>query len=207
MHDVLAAKAELGETELLDAMIVGDAGAWRLFHERYDRLIYRCITKITCKFSSVLCREDVREIYANLLYNLLRRDMLKLRSFRPEKGNKLGSWIGLLAINTAYDYLRTVSRQPRQGSINEAASTVAHQPDPYEVLLDKERRTRIDDVMKCFSERDQTFVALYYGEGLSPDEVAKEMGISVKTVYSKKHKIRSRLVDLLDLGPAPALAA
>ena len=40
---------------------------------------------------------------------------------------------------------------------------------------------------------DQTFVRLYYMDGLSPEEVAEEMQISVKTVYSKKHKIRSRL--------------
>ena len=36
-----------------------------------------------------------------------------------------------------------------------------------------------------------------YSEGLEPDEVARRMGISVKTVYSKKHKIQRRLVSLL----------
>ena len=206
MHEVVTV-SELSETELLEGMIAADAGAWRLFHERYDRLIYRCITKVTCKFSGVLSREDVREIYANLLYNLLRRDMIKLRSFRPEKGNKLGSWIGLLAINTAYDYLRTISRQPRQGTLAEAIAAESAEPDPYEALLDKERRVRIDVVMQSFSRRDRTFVQLYYGEGLSPDDVAREMGISVKTVYSKKHKIRNRLVRLLEQNHITALAA
>lgn len=198
---------EASETELLEGMIAGDAASWKLFHERYDRLIYRCITKITCKFSGVLSREDVREIYANLLFNLLRRDMNKLRSFKPEKGNKLGSWIGLLAINTAYDYLRTVSRQPRQGTLAEAATTECTMPDPYEALLDRERRDRMDTVMRAFSRRDQKFVQLYYGEGLSPEDVAREMGISVKTVYSKKHKIRNRLVELLEQNQILPMAA
>jgi RNA polymerase sigma-70 factor (ECF subfamily) len=38
---------------------------------------------------------------------------------------------------------------------------------------------------------------LYYIESRSPEEIADEMGISVKTVYSKKHKIRTRLEKLL----------
>lgn len=205
MHEVVQIR-DVTETELLEGMIAGNAEAWRLFHARYDRLVYRCITKVTCKFSGVLSREDVREIYANLLYNLVRRDMNKLRSFRPEKGNKLGSWIGLLAINTAYDYLRGISRQPRQGTLAEAATTEAALPDPYDSLLDKERRGKMDRIMRCFSRRDQMFVALYYGEGLSPEDVAREMGISVKTVYSKKHKIRNRLVQLLEQNQL-ALAA
>ena len=48
-----------------------------------------------------------------------------------------------------------------------------------------------------FSDKDRQFVALYFGEGLDPEEVARRMRINVKTVYSKKHKIQSRLESLL----------
>ena len=44
-----------------------------------------------------------------------------------------------------------------------------------------------------FSERDRTFLSLYYEQGLEASEVAAEMSISLKTVYSKKHKIRAHL--------------
>ena len=40
-------------------------------------------------------------------------------------------------------------------------------------------------------------VALYFGEGLEPEQIAERMHISVKTVYSKKHKIQSRLEAML----------
>ena len=52
-------------------------------------------------------------------------------------------------------------------------------------------------ILAEFSEKDREFITLYYGEGLEPDEIAGRMGISVKTVYSKKHKIRSRLEAML----------
>jgi RNA polymerase sigma-70 factor, ECF subfamily len=40
------------------------------------------------------------------------------------------------------------------------------------------------------------FLSLYFGRNLSVEEVAAEMGISVKTVYSKKHKLLTRLAAL-----------
>jgi RNA polymerase sigma-70 factor (ECF subfamily) len=36
-------------------------------------------------------------------------------------------------------------------------------------------------------------VSLYFNRGLDAEQVASAMNISVKTVYSKKHKIRARL--------------
>src|SRR5271154_4253714 len=100
------------QAALVAAMLVGSERAWREFHARYDRLIYRCITKVTGRFSSFLSQDDIREIYATLLVQLLANDMHKLRSFDPERGNRFGSWIGLLAINAAYDYLRALRREP-----------------------------------------------------------------------------------------------
>ena len=39
----------------------------------------------------------------------------------PAVARKLGSWIGLIAINTAYDYLRALSRQPASDCLTEAS--------------------------------------------------------------------------------------
>jgi len=52
-------------------------------------------------------------------------------------------------------------------------------------------------VLEEFTPKDRKFVKLYFGEGLAPEQIAKRMGISVKTVYSKKHKIQARLEGLL----------
>ena len=49
-----------------------------------------------------------------------------------------------------------------------------------------------------FTDKDRTFVELYYQRGLEADEIAAEMQISLKTVYSKKHKIRAHLVRCLE---------
>ena len=163
----------------------------------YDRLIYRCITKVTGRFSSVLCAEDIREIYATLVLQLLSNDMHKLRSFDPKRGNRFGTWIGMLAINASYDHLRALRREPNRGSLHEAEGMSCERSDPFSEVDRKQRAQILADLLQSFSDKDRLFVALYFDQGLDAEEVAARMSISVKTVYSKKHKIRTRLERML----------
>ncbi len=92
------------DEELVAALLTDEPWAWKEFQRRFDRLIQRCITKVTRRFSSLLGPDDVRDIYASLYLSLLANDRHKLRSFDPARGNRFSSWIGLLAI-----------RRPRAG--------------------------------------------------------------------------------------------
>jgi RNA polymerase sigma-70 factor, ECF subfamily len=196
-HKASEIDAESSDEVLVLAMIAGAPSAWREFQRRYERLIYRCITKVTRRFSSVVTQEDLREIYATLLLSLLTNDKHKLRSFDPERGNRFSTWMGLLAINCAYDHLRSVKREPCKGTLAEAEDLVCKQPDAFEQVAEHERATLAARALDTFSDKDRTFALLYFGEGMEPTEIARTMKISVKTVYSKKHKIQSRLESMI----------
>jgi RNA polymerase sigma-70 factor (ECF subfamily) len=185
------------DDDLIAGMLANDPPAWREFQTRYDRLIHRCITKVTRRFASIVSADDVREVYATFYVSLLANDMHKLRSFDPARGNRFSSWIGLLAINAAYDYLRSLKREPQKECISEALDLACDTPDPFELTCEYERATIAQKTLADFSEKDRTFAALYFGEGMDPQDVADAMNISVKTVYSKKHKIQSRLETVL----------
>jgi RNA polymerase sigma-70 factor (ECF subfamily) len=194
-----AAAADRFESDdvLIAGMIANDPAAWRAFQTKYDRLIMRCITKVTRRFASMVSQDDVREVYANLYVALLGNDMHKLRTFDPERGNRFSSWIGLLAINAAYDYLRTLKRDPKKECISEAFEIAGDLPDPFELTSEHERAAIAQATLAEFSEKDRTFAALYFSEGMDVQDIATKMNISVKTVYSKKHKIQSRLESVL----------
>jgi len=181
------------DEQLVARMVKSQPIAWREFERRYDRLIDRCILKVTRRFSAVVSADDVREIAAMLRLSLVANDMHKLRSFDPERGNRFSSWIGLLAINCAYDYLRTVRREPGKAALTEATDLAAETPDPFETVAQRQRADIAKRLLEGFSARDRAFAALYFGEGLDPNVIAQRMKISVKTVYSKKHKIQARL--------------
>jgi RNA polymerase sigma-70 factor (ECF subfamily) len=191
------AAPEEDDDALVAAMIANAPEAWRTFQRRFDRLIHRCITKVTRRFSSVITQDDVRDIYASLYLSLVANDRHKLRTFDKTRGNRFSSWIGLLAINCAYDYLRALKREPHKGSLAEAAELTCELPDPFEQAVESERARVAARMLDGFSAKDRTFAALYFGEGMDPTEIATRMNISVKTVYSKKHKIQSRLESVL----------
>jgi RNA polymerase sigma-70 factor (ECF subfamily) len=184
---------------LLEQVLLRDPVAWNELLRRYRALMFRCITKVAAKYDAVLSNEDANEIFGDMCFNLLRDDMHKLRAYDPARGAKLGSWLGLLAINTAYDYLRQTSRRPLLDRLDHAQERAGEGPSALDRLLEKERWTYLNCLLADFSEKDRRFVELYYGNGLQPEEVAAAMGISVKTVYSKKNKLRTKLLALAEL--------
>lgn len=181
------------DEELLTRLLLRDGLAWREFHRRFDRLIHCCIQKVTRRFGGVVTEEDAREIYAQFLVEITKRDMQKLRAYRPDRGSKLSSWLGLLARNVAWDHVRKVTRRPACQEFDEASAVCSGAVGPFEELASKERLKLVQAAVTRLSAKDQQFMRLYFVEGLSPDEVAERMQVSVKTVYTKKHKIRARL--------------
>jgi RNA polymerase sigma-70 factor (ECF subfamily) len=190
--------ADWTDRELLQRVFRDDERGWNELVRRYRALVYRCITKVTGKYSAV-SGADVDEIYAEVLMQLLRDDKHKLRMYNPQRGTKLGSWIGMIAVNAAYDYLRGFGRRP----VLEKVSATLDPHDecdrtPLDELIEKERWHQFNGMLADFTDKDRTFLELYYARGLEAEAVAAEMQISLKTVYSKKHKIRAHLQRCLD---------
>lgn len=184
---------EWTETQLLTRVLSRDGQAWAELVRRYRPLIFRCIGKVTGR-SGGRSGADLDEIYAEVLLQLVRDDMHKLRIYDPARGTKLSSWIGMLSINAAYDHLRAAGRRPTLvAEVPEQASDAEGSRSPLAEVLEKERWSHFRALLTDFTDKDRTFVDLYFQRGLEPEAVAAEMQISLKTVYSKKHKIRSRL--------------
>jgi RNA polymerase sigma-70 factor (ECF subfamily) len=184
------------EQSLLSLLLADDEGAWREFNTRYSRLLLSCISRVTARFG-YSTQDDVQEIYATLCLQLLSNDKRKLRSFEAGRGTRLGTWLGLLATHTAYDFLRSVRRAPKLDELDEACAVSTHTPDPSETTLLRERARLLAEALSVLSDKDREFIELFYGCGLPAEEVASRMGINVKTVYTKKHKLQHRLQSLL----------
>ncbi len=187
------------DEELLANVLRNQGMAWAELVRRYRALIYRCISKVTLRYAPALASADMDEIYAEVMIQLVRDDMHKLRIYDPGRGAKLGSWIGMLAVNAAYDYLRSAGRRPilnREGNLIDPNEE--HDRSPLDHLLEKERWDHLNGMLMDFTDKDRTFVDLYYRRGLEAEQIAEEMQISLKTVYSKKHKIRAHLMRCLE---------
>lgn len=191
MH--LSAVARSDEA-LLHDVLRRDQRAFDELLRRYRALLFRCITRITGRYERVLCAQDADEIYAEVCLLLWADDLRRLRAYDPQRGMKLGSWLGLLASHATYDFLRKIARRPPHDDLGDVPVPPCADPDALDHLIASERHDRLSELTSELSRRDQDFVALYFGGDQSPETVARTLRISVKTVYSKKNKITTRLL-------------
>lgn len=183
----------LTEIELRDRMLARHEGAWREFHRRYDRLVWMQIHRLASAFPRALTPADLEEIHANLYAALLANEMHRLRYWEPSKGTKLATWIALLSTNIARDYLRAVKRRPGSSPIESHATTLRSEADPADHATVRQTCDRLRDALGGMSERDRSVLFRLYVEEATPDEIAREFGMSVKTIYTRTHRIRHAL--------------
>jgi RNA polymerase sigma-70 factor (ECF subfamily) len=185
------------EDALRVGLIANCPVAWQTFATKFDNLIDRCIVRVTHRFHQLVSSDDVREIRATLYLSLLSNDRIKLRTYNPDMGTRFSSWIGMLAVHCAYDYLRILRREPNRDLLDDALSVSSQEPSPFDQVLRREQTAKTTQILSEFTDRDRDFFLLYFREGLEPETIADRMNISTKTVYTKKHKIQNKLMSLL----------
>lgn len=181
---------------LVGGLLRRDERAWRTLHERYARLIYRCIHEVLRPFAGRIGSDAAHEVHATFLLALHEREMHKLRVFDADKGRSFSSWLGRLASNCAVDYVRKHGRWVSV-ALDECALEPAPLPDAHRLLVARRRLDVVRDAARGLTDRDRELLALVFDEALEPDAIAARMGVSIKTVYSKSHKIREKLKSAL----------
>jgi RNA polymerase sigma-70 factor, ECF subfamily len=193
----MSAIVDWSDRELIQRMLANDCPAWRVFAQRHDGLIYAAIDRVLRAFPNYRGPAEREDIRATLLSSLLAREMHKLRVFEFDRGVRLSSWIGLLATNAARDYVRAASRRPT-ATLAKMEALEDCGASPLANLLTKEAADRVLATLDRLSPRDRQLVHLLLLQEQPPEQVAAAMNISVKTVYTKKHKLVQRLTEVLE---------
>lgn len=125
----------------------------------------------------------------------------KLNTFQPDR--KLSSWILSIASHYCVDRLRR--RRLNWLSLDDdpvAAVLPSRQAGPEESTLRREVR---DDVQDWVAELEPGYrvpLVLRYWHGLSYDEIAEVMGISISAVKSRLHRARLQVAERAPFGSA-----
>lgn len=183
---------EVDDGSLVSGMLAHDSCAWREFHRRFDALVASRVRRVAARFAGVAASDVVDEVSAQLAFALTESDMEKLRSFDGTRG-ALPAWLATLATRAAWDHLRSTRRTNDHVVLDDAREDEAS--SPHEHLELREEVRAIARGIESLSDRDRAFVQLYFVDELEPEAIAKELSISITTVYTKRHKIQQRLVD------------
>jgi RNA polymerase sigma factor (sigma-70 family) len=170
---------------------------WRLFVRRYERLIDICVRKVLRRYGVMPTRHDVDDVVSDVWLALVQDDMRKLRQYDAARGFRLASFIGMVATNTTIDHLR--GRQLRTTRIEDAFDGCGKDPwvFPRDTVEEKERAELARRALIQLSVDERDFFVECFQAERTPDELARELGITTNTVYARKFKIRAKLAGIV----------
>ena len=122
-----------------------------------------------------------------------------LPQFRGE--SSLPTWIYRIATNTAYDRLRSPSFH-RAGEVPLESAAPVHDPSTGvdQTLVRREMNECIDEYVARLPASYRSAVILSEHEGLTNQEIADTLGVSLETVKIRLHRGRARLRQDLGAG-------
>jgi RNA polymerase sigma-70 factor, ECF subfamily len=180
---------------------------WSDFVQRYERLIVSCVVKALRRYGATFSRDDLDDLVGDVWLVLLREDMKKLRQYDATRGFRIASFLGLVATNATIDHLRARQAEatPLDEIIEDYASLRAEAP--RDVVEARQEAELARAALEQLSGEERAFVVDCFRDEVSPEELARTLGVTTNTVYSRKFKIREKLQKIVrSLDGAPVAA-
>jgi RNA polymerase sigma-70 factor (ECF subfamily) len=181
------------ETRLVDAARGGDVGAFEQLVKRYDRNVFRIAQHITQN------REDAEDVVQDAFLKAFQN----LGQFQGQ--SKFYTWLVRIAVNEALMRLRR-RRPERMVSIDEDVKTEEDSipreiadwsPNPEQLYNQGELKEILQKTIQGLPESFRTVFILRDVEGLSTEETADALGLSVPAVKSRLLRARLQLRERL----------
>jgi RNA polymerase sigma-70 factor, ECF subfamily len=118
----------------------------------------------------------------------------KLKDFKPD--SSLYTWLYRIGVNTCLDHKKKSRPEPfKDGS--QAEALPSPEPSPEQHYQSKQTGWAIQSAFNQLSKNSRAIIVLKEIEGLSCEEIAEVMDISVGTVKSRLSRTREELRRLL----------
>lgn len=178
-----------------------------------QKVISRAVWSVTKGAAS---KDDIQDMVQEVNIAMLSPGSRSLKSFDPSKGTKLETWVYMIARSVCVDTIRTNNKKslpkvylhdggdfpqnsgPHSNRLGIEDRADSEGKDPLALLLESEQRGKILTAMEQLSKADRDFLIMMFSDGdHSSEEMALQLGINIKTVYSRKHKLVRKLARLL----------
>lgn len=154
-------------------MIEGDKEALEALYDKYEKLLYSFVIKLSSDQS--LSEEVVQEVFIKL--------WTKKAKYDETKG-KFSSWIITITRYTAFDLMRVKKRD--NVSLEEETDLPEQQNETTEDIVEwKEKNSIIRKAVQELSEEQRKMVELFYFEGLSQSKIADKCNLPLGTVKGR----------------------
>lgn len=202
----LSADVAIEDSALIEGLRSGDGAAYEALIQRYEKPVYNLVSRLV---------DDPADA-ADAVQEVFLRVFRKVAWFRGE--SSLKTWIYRIAINEARNQRRWFGRhRQREVGLDTEESAGKHvmwledqQPSPFDIALDHETRALIEDALNEVSPAFRAALVLREIEGLSYEEIAEILEVSLGTVKSRilrgRQALRKSLGARLEASPALRLS-
>lgn len=127
-----------------------------------------------------------------------------LRAFRAYpsfRGSGVASWLYRIAHNTCLDVLKSARYQREYATLDDPESSfdpADSSLNPEETYVMNAESRRLWDAVLTLPAEQQTLLTLFYGEGLSYEEIAEAEGLRSGTVKSRLSRAKEALRKKMD---------
>ena len=179
---------EIDDATLVERSRDGDLEAFNQIVRRYQLRVYNLAARI---LGDRTAAEDVAQDTFVSAYKALAR-------FR---GGSLRAWLLRIASNQCYDRLRSAKRRPEQ-SLDEAMESPgfhvpSRDPSPEQQAISRELHDHVQRAILGLPFDQRNTIMLVDVQGLSYEEAAEAMDVSMGTVKSRLSRARAAVRDAL----------
>lgn len=182
------------DKDLLKRCLSRQPGSWNDFVDRYLSLIYHVIHHTAHLRSAKLAPEDVEDIAAEVLVQIVNDDYKVLREFRG--ASSLATYLTVIARRSCVHEL--TRRQTVRESIKKG-ETRLHQELPDDTEAATKALEKLEDVealLRRLSGKEREIVRQFYLEGRTYEEISTELDIPVNSIGSVLTRARAKLREL-----------
>ena len=182
------------DKDLLKRCLARKAGSWNDFVDRYLGLIYQSLHFTAHLRSARLNPEDVEDIAAEVLVQIIADNYKVLREFKGTAN--LATYLTVIARRICVHELSR--RQTVRESIKKGESRLLEDlPDESEAAMKgMERLEEVEALLRKLRGKDREIVRQFYLEGRTYEEISTDLDIPVNTIGSVLSRARSKLREL-----------
>jgi RNA polymerase sigma-70 factor, ECF subfamily len=180
------------DRDLLRRCLHHEPGSWNDFVDRFLGLVYHVVQHSADLRSFALRPEDIEDIAAQVLLQIVDNDYAALRHFRGN--SSLATYLTVIARRTCVNELaRRAAHKDHQARNNN--HPMGREPEAPDVSPGKNLETleEVAQLLKKLPEKDRSVVKLYFLEGRSYEEISKELTIPMNSIGPILSRARKKM--------------
>ncbi len=179
------------DRKLLTDLLNGQSGAWKLFVDRYTPLIVQVIQHSAHAHSLKVNSEDVEDLCADTMAELLLRDMAALRSFRGRCS--LATYLGVIARRIVVRKLAEQRFSSAMGHVNAHRASRDFASSENSSIRQLDHKDQINSLLSKLSPELRQLAKWLFIDEISYREIAHRLGKPLNSIGPIVSRLRSLL--------------